>query len=563
MAEDAGALSGERRADRRARYMEELTDALARAVTTTDVLTAVAEHVLPPFEATGEVVYSVADDQWRLVGVVGYSDEFVARLKRQDETGGPSDILLLDHPQFAENPAQFLKLWPQREELVRISEKGAWAILPLFAAGRRVGTCAVSWPRPHSFDAEQRSLLGTFSGLVAQALERARLYDDEHLRAERLQAALLPRVLRPLPALTAVARHRGENGGADAGGHLCDVMRLPAERAALVVGAARAGGGLDEAIIMGRLRTAVTTLTALDYQPDEMLLHLHDAVGAFAGDLGEGAVITCLYAVYDPSSGTCSVASAGHQPPALARDGAFEILPVAVGPPLGAEQPAYERSEFELAAGVPLLLHTAPGDVLTADWTRLEAVGAAVASFHAGPPPADGDEGAGGDEEMARLEGLAADVAAALPVEPSRLASAAAVMAVLPRRLAPGTVAEWRLPYEPEAAGQARDRVREQLTAWGAEELVTGTELIVSELVGNAIRYAAPLRGDALRLRLLRAATVTCELADGSESSPRIRHPALLDETGRGLQLVAAVAHQWGARFTDSGKVIWAEQLLP
>ncbi|MGK5532027.1 SpoIIE family protein phosphatase [Streptomyces sp. URMC 129] len=543
----------------RAALTADLTHHLAEAVSVQDVVDTVARTVLHPLGAVGLMVQLVESDRLTTVGAVGYPAVFLDHIRdiTLEDAAPPSHALATRTPQFIESPGEYIARYPTVAHFPALTRKRSWAFLPLFVSGRAIGAVVISFDHPRSFPADERTLLTAFSGLVAQALERARLYDDEHRRAQRLQTALLPRTLRPLFAVTAAARHRPAVHDADTGGHLCDVIRLPSERAALVVGAAQAGSGLDEAIIMGRLRTAVTTLTALDYQPDEMLMHLHDTVGAFAADLGPDAVLTCLYAVYDPADGVCSVASAGLQPPALGRDGAIETLPVETGPPLGTEQATYQRSEFVLPPGVPLLLHTVPGHALTTDWTRLAPVTAAATAFHTGSAPS------GPPREAARLAALAEGVAAALPIRPSRLASAAAVMAVMPRRFAADSITEWLLPFEAEAARQARERVRDQLTVWGAEDLITTTELIVSELVGNAIRYAAPLPGDVLRLRLLRATSVTCELADGSESSPRIRHPGLLDETGRGLQLVAAMSHQWGSRFTQEGKVIWSEQPLP
>ncbi len=122
--------------------------------------------------------------------------------------------------------------------------------------------------------------------------------------------------------------------------------------------------------------------------------------------------------------------------------------------------------------------------------------------------------------------------------------------------LDPGHVVSWEVPLDPAAVGELRDLATRQVTSWGLTDLAMTTELIVSELVTNAIRYATP----PIRLRLLRDARLTCEVADASSTAPRLRHARSTDEGGRGLFLVARLAHRWGARYTSEGKIIWAEQ---
>ncbi|MBW8801041.1 MAG: ATP-binding protein, partial [Streptomyces sp.] len=135
----------------------------------------------------------------------------------------------------------------------------------------------------------------------------------------------------------------------------------------------------------------------------------------------------------------------------------------------------------------------------------------------------------------------------------------AALLIVRTRCTAARDVASFPLPDDPQAAGQAREYVREQLDAWGLDDLVPTTELLVSELVGNIVRHAK----GPIRLRLLRSRSLTCEVYDGSLTTPRIRHASYTDEGGRGLQLVAALSRRWGARYLDDGKCIWTEQDLP
>jgi anti-sigma regulatory factor (Ser/Thr protein kinase) len=95
--------------------------------------------------------------------------------------------------------------------------------------------------------------------------------------------------------------------------------------------------------------------------------------------------------------------------------------------------------------------------------------------------------------------------------------------------------------------------------AWGLEECAFVTELVVSELVTNAIRYGE----EPIRLRLIRDRALICEVTDGGNTSPHLRRARTFDEGGRGLLLVAQLTDHWGTRHTTRGKTVWAEQSLP
>jgi anti-sigma regulatory factor (Ser/Thr protein kinase) len=120
-------------------------------------------------------------------------------------------------------------------------------------------------------------------------------------------------------------------------------------------------------------------------------------------------------------------------------------------------------------------------------------------------------------------------------------------------------IASWDVPSDPAAVADTRALASQQLEKWGLGELTMTTELIVSELVTNAIRYAT----EPIRLRLLRQSGLICEVSDSSSTSPRLRHARTTDEGGRGLFLVAQLTRRWGTRYTRDGKIIWAEQNLP
>ena len=307
--------AAERAAAERAARIQELTAALAEAVTSQDVVTAVAERVLPPFGASGLFVEVAEAGHLRVIGSVGYSRSFVSLMDGLPLQKSPAVAAALhDHqPFFLSSPEVFAERFREAAGLPDLSGKQAWAFLPLVVSGQVTGMCVVSFDQPRQLTSEERVLLVALSGLMAQALERARLFDAEHARAQALQRDLLPQVLPPLPAVTAAARYLPAGPGAAVGGDWYDVVPLSGDRVALVIGDVM-GHGLPEAVIMGRLRTAVQTLCDLDLPPDEIMGHLNDLVGGMSDDC---FFATCLYAVYDPVAGICTVARAGHPPPAV------------------------------------------------------------------------------------------------------------------------------------------------------------------------------------------------------------------------------------------------------
>lgn len=349
---------------------------------------------------------------------------------------------------------------------------------------------------------------------------------------------LLPRRLPELPQCTTAARFLPATQ--DVGGDWYDVLPLSAGRVALVVGDVM-GHGLSEAATMGRLRTAVSTLADLELPPDEVMSHLNQIVGG----LGEDSFATCLYALHDPTTGICTLTLAGHPPPVVVEPDGFVYFPeLSPDPPLGAAEPPFQSVELQLHDGSLLVLYTdglleSPGreiDQGMADLARLLRTS--------------------GPEDLERLCDLI--TTRLLPYEQSSALDDAALLVARLHTLSADRMATWQLPDDPQAAGEARGHVREQLSLWGLEDLVVTTELIVSELVGNVIRHA---RGPA-QLRLLHSAGLICEVSDGSLTTPRIRRASETDEGGRGLQLVAALSRRWGARYTATGKCIWAEQAL-
>ncbi|MGY5030944.1 SpoIIE family protein phosphatase [Streptomyces sp. 900116325] len=535
-------------ADRTARITE-LTSALAEALTMRDVVNATAERVMAPFGASGLVFHLIEEEMVRVAGAVGYPQPFLDGVD-----GVPvSDIAPVDEvhrtraPAFIDSAEEYVERYPDRVDSPAAINKSAWAFLPLIVSGRFTGCCVISFTEPRHLSGEERALLITLSGLMAQAIERARLFDAEHTRAQELQRGLLPEVLPTLPAVAAAARYLPANEGVEVGGDWYDVIPLSGARVALVIGDVM-GHGLSQAATMGRLRTAVHTLADLDFAPDELLNRLNDVVN----DLGDDFYATCLYAVYDPVTRTCTFGSAGHPPPAIVHpDGTTEFLTRPPDPPLGAALPPFETTEAVLEEGSLLVFYTdgliesATRDIDRGMFHLTKALATAAAAVQ------DQDEGAS-------LERLCDDILAEL-LPGQQLTDDAALLVARTRAIPAESIAGWVLSDGPIAAQEARNHVRDQLADWQLDELAMTAELLVSELVGNAVRYGRSPIG----LRLLRAEGLICEVSDGSLTTPRIRHATETDEGGRGLQLVAALAQRWGARYTATGKCIWTEQPVP
>ncbi|MET7289664.1 SpoIIE family protein phosphatase [Streptomyces sp. NPDC005573] len=408
------------------------------------------------------------------------------------------------------------------------------------------------------FGERDRDLAVELAARAAVCIDNARLYRREHERALILQRSLLPPGDPEASGLDIACRYLPGNAATEVGGDWFDVIELPGHRTALVVGDVM-GRGLRAAVAMGELRTAVRTLALLDLEPAEVLSALDEiarGLGTPGGvqqatrtarqprdaDLSEVYLATCVYAVYDSVTRRCTFANAGHLPPVLVEPGeAALMLDVPPGMPLGVGGEPFEEVEVELPEGALLALYT-DGLVESRDHPLDEGLRAFVGALTDPSRPLEDvcdhvlstlDTHHGEDDIallMARVQGLPAE-----------------------------SVGDWTLPREPRSVGRAREYARGQLVEWGLEPLVDTTELLVSELVTNALRYG---EGE-IRLRLLLDRTLVCEVWDSGLVQPRRRRARDTDEGGRGLQLVGLLSAAWGSRRTPHGKTVWFELPLP
>ncbi|MFD7774646.1 MULTISPECIES: SpoIIE family protein phosphatase [unclassified Streptomyces] len=434
------------------------------------------------------------------------------------------------------------------ERARRILEYGTRSLIsvPLSARGVVLGL-ANFWRMESTgtFESEDLSTAEELAARAAVAIDNARRFTREHAMAVTLQRSLLPGSLPEQCALQVAHRYLPAEAGA--GGDWFDLIPLPGARVALVVGDV-VGHGVRAAATMGQLRTAVHNFSSLDLAPDELLSHLDDQVARIDADVaregeGDGAVIvgaTCLYAIYDAVTGHVTIASSGHPGPAVVLpDGTVTFLDVPVSPPLGlGDSLPMETLELLLPEGSQLVLYT---DGLIEDRHRdfdtgIEMLRAALS------------HGADRTPQETCTEVLGA-------VMPERPDDDVALMVARTRRLDPGRVAEWEVPSDPAAVAPVRSACLRQLETWGLDGIAFTTELVLSELITNAIRYGT----QPVKVRLLYDRNLICEVSDGSSTAPHLRRAATTDEGGRGLFLVAHYAERWGTRYSPRGKVIWAE----
>ncbi|MFF7132829.1 MULTISPECIES: SpoIIE family protein phosphatase [unclassified Streptomyces] len=424
-------------------------------------------------------------------------------------------------------------------------------VVPIRARGVTLGvTTFFRRRRQEPFDEDDLNLAEDLVSRAAVCVDNARRYTRERDAALVLQRSLLPHRLPEQDAVEVAACYRPADELTGLGGDWYDLIPLSGARVALVVGEVP-GHGIGAAAAMGRLRTAVRTLAALDLPPEEVLGHLDDLVARAAREegVGPGTEDTdsaqgsgCVYVVYDPVDGQCTMAAAGHPAPAvILTDGTVAFVDLPQGPSLGVGGPPFESVELALAAGSTLALHTdgllARGEEWAVDTGR--------------------------DRLRLALERHAPSLdlrcrAVVDALAPARPHDDVALLMARTRLLGPDQVADWDVPVDPARVAEARKTASRQLTEWGLEEFAFTTELVVSELVTNAIRHAV----GPIRLRLIRERSLVCEVFDSGDTAPHLRHPRTTDEGGRGLLLVSQFAQRWGTRFVPEGKIIWAEQSL-
>ena len=481
--------------------------------------------------ATGPSLSAVSD------GTAG-ATEYVEVL-----SGGPlAEVLRGVRPVFADAPAARDAL-PELLGTDPGVPSGHRAILAPLRGRRRVIGAAVFLRRPErpAFEPDDLLIAAQLATHTALGVDKAVLYGREAYIADELQRTMLPDELPQPTGCHLASRYLPAAETARVGGDWYDAIPLPGSRVALVVGDVM-GHSMTSAAIMGQLRTTAQTLAGLDLPPQEVLHHLDEQ----AQRLGSDRMATCLYAVYDPVAHRIVIANAGHPPPVLLhRDGRAEVLRIPAGAPIGVGGVDFEAVELDAPAGATLLLYT-DGLVESRQrdvWTGIEHLREKLTATARLTRP----------DASAPLEPLCDEVLDILG--PGDRDDDIALLAARFDGIAPSDVAYWFLDPRAQTAGQARRLARRALSRWGLEELSDSVELLVSEVVTNAVRYAER----PITLRLLRTDTLRCEVGDDVPQLPRLRQARATDEGGRGLYLVNRLARRWGATRLSTGKVVWFE----
>ncbi|KUO18227.1 SpoIIE family protein phosphatase [Streptomyces dysideae] len=459
-----------------------------------------------------------------------------------------ADSLLVGHTIVASTSTGDLAEWLSWDQGrgERIKEQGIHTTMsvPIQARGTTLGVAVLTrFRNPEPYTPDDVLLAEEVTARAAVCIDNARRYSRERETALALQRSLLPRSLPRTAALEGASRYLPA-ARSGVGGDWFDVIPLSGMRVAMVVGDV-VGHGIQASATMGRLRTAVRTLADIDLAPDELLTHLDDLVVRLSAEAGgEGSPgevgATCLYAVYDPVTRRCTLARAGHPSPVMLPPGGTpQQVELPAGPPLGLGGLPFESAELELREGTVLgfytdgLIESRERDVDAGHALLCEALSAYSGSL---------------DETCDRI------LHTLLPA--GGAADDVALLLARTQGLPASRVATWDIPADPALVAPIRKQVVEQLAAWEVSEVSFTAELVVSELVTNAIRYGA----HPIRLRLIHdAATLICEASDGSHTAPHLRRAKTWDEGGRGLLLVAQLTQRWGSRHTADGKTIWAE----
>ncbi len=407
---------------------------------------------------------------------------------------------------------------------------------PLLVGGRVLGLMAFTRDRLRGgFTAGELASIERVAARAAIWMDNARLHDQLRHTAISMQKAMLPTKLSAPAGLEIAHRYLPGSDMAVVGGDWFDVIALSGGRVALVVGDVM-GHGTQAASAMGQMRTAVRTLAAVDLPPAEVLAHLDDLMP----DIDDSLFATCVYAVYDPATQRCSVSRAGHVPPVVVRpDGGTEVLhQIAPGLPLGlgGSTGTFDTLEIDLPDGSLFVLCT---DGLLENKAR------------------DIDSGlnllrANLSEPARPLQEICDQVLKELDLTKDRDDIALLIARVHP--LPADRSCAWTMPGEPRQVARCRRLVREALAAWELGRLTETVELLVSELVTNAIKHA----GGEIRLRLQRdEGALLCEVCDHTRTPPQLHDLVATADRGRGILLVDKLSRKWGHRRTALGKVVW------
>ncbi|MGA5560222.1 SpoIIE family protein phosphatase [Streptomyces platensis] len=571
-------ITGDWRRSREA-FLLDAGRALAEARSTSEVLRVAAGLSMPGFMPDGLAVFGVDGDRLPVIGQHGYASG--------DERPFADMTLTADHPaaevvrtgraSYLPTPDDYRRRYPATWPLAARFRRTSWAFLPLVNAGRTIGAWMAAFAQPVAFTPDERSVLTTVARMLAQALARAGMQEEQQELALGLQRSMMPTVQPDIPGMTVAARYVPTGGGLEVGGDWYDMIPLPSGRIALVIGDVQ-GHDVRAAGLMGQLRIALRAYASEGHHPDAVLSRASRFLAGInetelRGHGEDQRFATCLYIEVDPATGLLDIARAGHPDPAIRMsDGTMLVRPTAGGLPLGiVPDTDYPTTRLVLEPGETMMVCTdglieTGGHDLETGWARLRDV---LEAWEA-------------DEDGESLERLADALVQAVHGPPSHHTTGPLVdrreddIAVLLLRregagcgvstgglLTPQPVRRTVLSVaqaEPERIAEARRQVRDVLHDWADPDQVDSAVLMVSEMVTNVLLHTD---GDALLVAEITgergARRIRVDVADSSDELPHRRSPGELASSGRGLMLLELLAGAWGVDPRGDGKSTWFE----
>ncbi|MEU8783361.1 SpoIIE family protein phosphatase [Streptomyces sp. NPDC048637] len=577
-------ITGDWRRSREA-FLLDAGRALAEARSTAEVLRVAAGLSMPGFMPDGLAVFGIEGDRLSVIGHHGHhSDDERPFAGMAQATDHPAaEVVRTGRARYLPTPEEYRRRYPDTWPLADGFRRTSWAFLPLVNAGRTIGAWMAAFAQPVAFTPDERSVLTTVARMLAQALARAGMQEEQQELALGLQRSMMPTVQPDIPGMTVAARYVPTGGGLEVGGDWYDMIPLPSGRIALVIGDVQ-GHDVRAAGLMGQLRIALRAYASEGHHPDAVLSRASRFLAGInetelRGHGEDQRFATCLYIEVDPATGLLDIARAGHPDPAIRMsDGTMLVRPTAGGLPLGiVPDTDYPTTRLVLEPGETMMVCTdglieTGGHDLETGWARLRDI---LEGCEVGEDDEDGEDGES-------LERLADALVQAVHGPPSHHTTGPLVdrreddIAVLLLRregagcavgtgglLPPQPVRRTVLSVaqaEPERIAEARRQVRDVLHDWADPDQVDSAVLMVSEMVTNVLLHTD---GDALLVAEITgergARRIRVDVADSSDELPHRRSPGELASSGRGLMLLELMAGAWGVDPRGDGKSTWFE----
>ncbi|MFF8367701.1 SpoIIE family protein phosphatase [Streptomyces lydicus] len=572
-------ITGDWRRSREA-FLLDAGRALAEARSTAEVLRVAAGLSMPGFMPDGLAVFGIEGDRISVIGHHGHHpDDEKPFLDITLDTDYPAaEVIRSGRALYLPSPEEYSRRYPATWPLAAPFGRTSWAFLPLVNAGRTIGAWMAAFAQPVAFTPDERSVLTTVARMLAQALARAGMQEEQQELALGLQRSMMPTVQPDIPGMTVAARYVPTGGGLEVGGDWYDMIPLPSGRLALVIGDVQ-GHDVRAAGLMGQLRIALRAYASEGHHPDAVLARASRFLAGintteFRGHAEDDQrFATCLYIEVDPATGLLDIARAGHPDPAIRlADGTMLVRPTAGGLPLGIVPDAdYPTTRLVLEPGETMMVCTdglieTGGHDLETGWARLRGI------IESHQPEADHEDlerladalvqavhGPSSHHTTGPLVDRREDDIAVLLLRRESAScgvGAGGPPAQRPVRRTVLAVAQ----AEPQRIAEARRQVREVLHDWADADQVDSAVLMVSEVITNVLTHTD---GDALLVAEISgtpgARRIRVDVSDSSDELPHRRSPGELASSGRGLVLLELLAGAWGVDPRGDGKSTWFE----